>query len=39
MPIGPDILAGNAAGMTADTFVKMKDHGGLRPDFHCFTPQ
>jgi hypothetical protein len=35
--VGPDIFAGDGAGMAADALVKMKDHRNLRSDIHNFT--
>lgn len=37
-PVGPDVLAGNAAGVAAETFVQIQDHGDLCFNLHTSPP-
>jgi hypothetical protein len=34
LPVGPDVLAGHRAGVTADAFVEVEHHRDLCADFH-----
>src|SRR5690242_4606529 len=36
-PVGPDLLAGHAAGVAADALVKVHDHADLSFDAHQYT--
>ncbi|MOA22270.1 hypothetical protein D3C78_1428170 [compost metagenome] len=36
---GPDVLAGDRAGVATDAFVQVQDHANLRTNFHDSTPQ
>jgi len=36
--VGPDVLAGNAASMAADTLVQIQNHGNLRFNLHTIPP-
>ena len=36
--VGPDVLAGNAASMAAETLVQIQNHGNLRFNLHTIPP-
>src|SRR6185437_10316871 len=38
LAIGPDVLARDAAGVTADALIQVKDHRNLSSDVHVYTP-